>query len=242
VSLIERASESTDGGRVGRSAAESFTLKACQFSLDNHTLGRTPGRIRAQLFRDPWTAEGISVAAASYDMDVIGYLFFAFIVVPVVEIFMITQVASELGWFTTIVLVIGVSLAGAWLVKREGLSVIRRVQGAASNGKLPTNELADGAMIFFAAALMLTPGFITDFVGLALLIPPIRALLRPPMISFFTSRIEVRTQGFGGPRVGGFGRPTPGYGRDVFEADSAPKPADADLTDITPEPPELPNT
>ena len=180
-------------------------------------------------------------------MGVIGYLFIAFIVVPVVEIFMITQVASQLGWATTIVLVIGVSLAGAWLVKREGLSVIRRVRDAASNGKLPTNELADGAMIFFASALMLTPGFITDFIGLALLLPPIRALLRPPVISFFSSRIEVRTQGFGGaafggPGTGGFSRRPPGYGRQVFDADSAPKPADADLTDITPEPPELPNT
>lgn len=175
----------------------------------------------------------------------IGYLFLAFIVVPVVEIFMITQVASQLGWFSTIVLVIGVSLVGAMLVKREGLSVIRRVREATSKGKMPTNELADGAMIFFASALMLTPGFITDFVGLALLIPPIRAILRPPVISFFRSRLEVRTAGFGSAVFGGgapnarFGRRGPGFGRDVFDADSAPRAADADLTDITQDPPEL---
>lgn len=180
-------------------------------------------------------------------MGVIPYLFVAFIVVPVVEIFMITQVASQLGWFPTIVLVIGVSLVGAMLVKREGLSVIRRIRESAGQGRLPTNELADGAMIFFASALMLTPGFITDFVGLALLIPPIRAILRPPVISFFTSRLEVRTAGFGsaafgGRPPGGFGRRTPGFGREVFDADAAPTPADADLTDITPEPPELPPT
>lgn len=177
-------------------------------------------------------------------MDVIGYLFLAFIVVPVVEIFMITQVASQLGWFPTIVLVIGVSMVGAWLVKREGLGVIRRVSAATSTGKLPTQELADGAMIFFASALMLTPGFLTDFIGLALLIPPIRAILRPPLISYFKKRIEVRTAGFGGAAFGasrspGFGRQTPGFGRDVFDAGSEPKPMDADLTDITPEPPEL---
>ena len=116
---------------------------------------------------------------------------------------MITQVASQLGWLSTIVLVIGVSLVGAMLVKREGLSVIRRVRDVAGRGKLPTNELADGAMIFFASALMLTPGFITDFVGLALLIPPIRALLRPPVISFFSKRLEVRTAGFGSAVFGG---------------------------------------
>ncbi len=177
-------------------------------------------------------------------MDVIGYLFLAFIVVPVVEIFMITQVASQLGWLSTIVLVIGVSLVGAWLVKREGLSVIRRVRDAAGKGKLPTNELADGAMIFFASALMLTPGFLTDFIGLALLIPPIRALLRPPVISFFTSRLEVRTASFGGGAFGGgrtgFGRRTPGFGREVFDVDGGQAAADADLTDITEDPPELP--
>ena len=175
----------------------------------------------------------------------IAYLFLAFIVVPVVEIFMITQVASQLGWLPTILLVIGVSMAGAWLVKREGLSVIRRVRDTAGNGKLPTNELADGAMIFFASALMLTPGFITDFVGLALLIPPIRALLRPPVISFFTSRLEVRTASFGSATFGGgsrpgFGRSGPGFGREVFDVDGTQAPADADLTDITQDPPELP--
>lgn len=178
----------------------------------------------------------------------IGYLFLAFIVVPVVEIFMITQVAGQLGWLSTILLVIGVSMVGAVLVKREGLGVIRRVREATSAGRLPTNELADGAMIFFASALMLTPGFLTDFVGLALLLPPIRAVLRPPVVAFFKKRIEVRTAGFGSAVFGnspggsarGFGRRTPGHGREVFDVRGS---AEADLTDITPEPPpELPPT
>lgn len=190
---------------------------------------------------------GISDGASAYDEGVIGNLFFAFIVVPVVEIFMITQVASQLGWLSTIILVIGVSLVGAWLVKREGLDVIRRVRDATGEGRMPTNELADGAMIFFASALMLTPGFLTDFVGLALLIPRIRALLRPRVIAFFKKRIDVRTQGFGstvfgGPGGAGFGRRSPGRGRQVFDVTSSRGAADADLTDITPEPPELPKT
>jgi UPF0716 protein FxsA len=170
---------------------------------------------------------------------VIGYLFLAFIVVPVVEIFLITQVASQISWLPTILLVIGVSMVGAWLVKREGMSVIRRVTTALNAGKIPTNELADGAMIFFAAALMLTPGFLTDFVGLALLIPPIRAFLRPPVVSFFKKRIDARTQGFGSAVFGGARRP--GFGREVFDVDGTRPTADADLTDITPEPPELSN-
>jgi UPF0716 protein FxsA len=180
----------------------------------------------------------------------VAVLFIAFIVVPVVEIFLITQVASQLNWLPTIALVIGVSVIGAWLVKREGLSVINRVRTALKAGTIPTNELADGAMIFFASALMLTPGFLTDFVGLALLIPPIRAILRPPVIAFFKKRLDVKTSGFGSAVFGNstsdapnpFGNtPRPGFGRDVFDAQSSRPVADADITDITPEPPELPS-
>lgn len=181
-------------------------------------------------------------------------LFIAFIVVPVVEIFLITRVASQIQWPLTLALVIGVSMIGAFLVKREGLGVIERVRNGFGAGKLPTNELADGAMIFFASALMLTPGFLTDFVGLALLIPPIRALIRPAVVGFFKKRFEVKATtmgvGFGGgvgqsgvPGAGfpgGFGAPAPpGFGRDVFDVDAKRSAQDADITDITPKKGEL---
>jgi len=180
-------------------------------------------------------------------------LFIAFIVVPVIEIYLITQVASQIAWGPTIVLVIGVSLIGAYLVKREGLGVIERIRGGFGEMRVPTNELADGAMIFFASALMLTPGFLTDFVGLALLIPPIRALMRGPVVKFFSKRLEVKAQGFGVPPgaftsnptsnpFGGAGFRGPGAGRNVYDVDSSRPAADADITDITPEPPELPET
>ena len=158
------------------------------------------------------------------------YLFVAFIVVPIVEIFLITQVAGQLGWLETIVLVIGVSLVGAWLVKREGLNVIRRIRTALQGARMPTNELADGGMIFFASALMLTPGFLTDALGLALLTPPIRAILRPPLIAFFRRRVDVRTSGFAS---GSYGRPGPGTGRRVYDVSGMA--VDADLVDLTPD-------
>lgn len=185
-------------------------------------------------------------------------LFLAFIVVPVVEIFLITQVASQIAWIPTLALVIGISMVGAWLVKREGTGVINRVRDGLGAGRLPTDELANGAMIFFASALMLTPGFLTDFLGLALLIPPIRALLRPTVVNFFKKRIELKTgdigvfgaprsgtagfggagfgSGFGGAGFGASGRP--GFG-DVVDVESKREAADADITDITPQPGEL---
>lgn len=126
------------------------------------------------------------------------WLFVAFVVVPVLEIWLITQIADQIGWMPALALVIGVSVAGAWLVRREGLGVIQRVRDTLRSGRMPTNDLADGAMIFFASALMLTPGFLTDAFGLALLIPPIRAVLRPPVIAFFRRRLDVRIAAMGG--------------------------------------------
>lgn len=173
---------------------------------------------------------------------VVIFLFLAFIVVPVLEIALITQVAGGIGWLSTIVLVIGVSMAGALLVKREGLGVIKRVQESLRSGRLPTNDLADGAMIFFASALMLTPGFLTDGIGLALLIPPIRALLRPPVISFFKKRVDVKTSGMASGLFGGAQGPMgprPRRGGDVFDVDARRTAQDAEATDITKPPPEL---
>ncbi len=187
-------------------------------------------------------------APAAYD-GVVLWLFVAFVVLPVIEIWLITQVAGQLGWPLAIALVIGVSVAGAWLVRREGLGVIRRVQTSLQNARMPTNELADGAMIFFASALMLTPGFLTDAVGLALLIPPIRAVLRPPVIAFFRRRLDVRVGSIGG--VGGF-RPGPGAGPgsgfgfgagptprrgDIVDVDGRPSGADSDGGDDDPDDP-----
>ena len=77
-------------------------------------------------------------------------LFLAFLVIPIVEIFLITQVASQIDWIPTIVLVISISLVGAFLVKREGLSVIQRIRNGFGQLRMPTNELADGAMIFLS--------------------------------------------------------------------------------------------
>ena len=156
-------------------------------------------------------------------MTVVIWLFVAFIVLPVAEIWLITQVAGELGWVPTLLLVIAVSAAGAFLVRREGIGVISRVRGSLEGGRIPTNDLADGAMIFFASALMLTPGFLTDGVGLALLIPPIRAVLRPPIVAFFKRKVDVRVAGLGGARSGGpfgsFGPFENPRRRDAFDVD-----------------------
>ena len=83
-----------------------------------------------------------------------------FIVVPIVELYVIVQVAGGIGVLETIGLLIVVSVVGAWLVRREGLGVLRKVQTQLASGEMPTKQIVDGGLIMFAGALMLTPGFV----------------------------------------------------------------------------------
>ena len=101
-----------------------------------------------------------------------------FIVVPLVEIAVLIQVGSWIGVLETIGLLILVSLLGAWLVKREGIGLIRRVQSELQAGRMPAGAVIDGFLILIAGCLLVVPGFVTDAVGLVLLLPPVRALVR----------------------------------------------------------------
>ncbi len=107
-----------------------------------------------------------------------GLLALAFLVIPLVELAVIIKVGSVFGALNTIAVLILISVAGGWLMKREGLGVVRRVQAQVQAGRVPGQELVDGLLILVGGALMLTPGFLTDGVGLALLVPPVRSALR----------------------------------------------------------------
>lgn len=119
-------------------------------------------------------------------------LFIVFLVVPFVELYVILQVGQAIGVLNTVALLLIVSAVGAWLVKREGLSVLRRAQERAQQGAVPGKELVDGVLILFAGALLLTPGFVTDVVGILLLLPPVRAVLRASVAGWLRRRAEFR--------------------------------------------------
>ena len=112
-----------------------------------------------------------------------------FLVVPLVELFVIIQVAGEIGALNTIGLLVAMSILGGWLMKREGLGVARRLQSQVQRGELPGGELVDAFLILFGGALMLTPGFLTDVVGMALLLPPVRAVVRRTLARRFRARL-----------------------------------------------------
>lgn len=118
----------------------------------------------------------------------LGPLVLLFILVPILELYVIIQVGHVLGVVTTLALLVLISFVGAWLMKREGMSTWRRAQRQVDAGVVPGRELVDGALILLAGALLLAPGFITDAIGLLLLLPPVRAAVR----AFTRHRIERR--------------------------------------------------
>jgi UPF0716 protein FxsA len=105
-------------------------------------------------------------------------LVIAFVLVPLAELAVLIAVGDWIGLVPTLILLLVVSVVGAWLAKREGLAAWRRFQLALASGRMPTVEVADGAMILLAGALLLTPGFLSDVLGILLLLPPTRAMAR----------------------------------------------------------------
>ena len=118
-------------------------------------------------------------------------LFVIFIGVPFAEIYVLLQVGHVIGVFNTLALLVIISVVGAWLAKREGLGVIRRMQRSIEAGRVPGAEVVDGFLILLAAALMLTPGFLTDIVAIFLLLPPVRAVVRRELRRRFARRIQI---------------------------------------------------
>lgn len=121
----------------------------------------------------------------------VGVLALLFLVVPLVELAVIIQVGQWLGVADTIAVLVLVSVAGAWLAKREGLAVLRRIRQQLDQQRMPAAELLDGALILFAGVLLLTPGFLTDVLGLLVLLPPVRAALRRAVRRYLTRRFVV---------------------------------------------------
>jgi UPF0716 protein FxsA len=109
---------------------------------------------------------------------VIAFFVALAIVIGVVEISVIIQVGQWIGFLNTVGLLLLVSLVGAWLVKRQGLGVMARIREQRSAGRIPATEAFDGALILVAGVLLVIPGFVTDALGLLLLIPPVRAVAR----------------------------------------------------------------
>lgn len=115
----------------------------------------------------------------------------ALVVVPIVEISVLLQVGQLLGVLPTVVLLVVMSLLGAYLLRREGARTWRAFRTALASGRLPAAEVADGALVILGGALLLTPGFATDAFGLLCVLPPTRAVLRRLLTRQVARRLSV---------------------------------------------------
>lgn len=115
-------------------------------------------------------------------------LLLAFIVVPLVEIAVFIQVGGAIGTWPTVALVILTAIAGTWLIRLQGLSTLARAEASLQQQNLPVRELFDGVCLLLAGALLLTPGFVTDTLGFALLLPPVRLLAGSWLLQLIKAR------------------------------------------------------
>src|SRR3954454_222981 len=135
-----------------------------------------------------------------------------FIVGPIVELFVIIQVGEAIGVLPTIALLIADSILGSLLMRSQGRVAWRRFNVALAERRIPHREVLDGVLVIFGGALLLTPGFVTDILGIVLLLPPTRALVRGVVGRRVLPRVVV--SGLGGAGLGGFdGARGPGEAR-----------------------------
>jgi UPF0716 protein FxsA len=131
---------------------------------------------------------------------VLAPLVLLFIVVPIVELYVVIQVGQAIGALPTIAILIADSLLGSLLLRSQGRGVWRRFNQTLAAGRPPAREVLDGVLVIFGGALLLTPGFVTDVFGILFLLPPTRAVLRGLLVRRFARRLVVAV-----PGVGAFG-------------------------------------
>lgn len=102
------------------------------------------------------------------------YILAALILVPLAEIVVFIEVGGLIGALPTVALVVAIAILGTWLLRRQGLDTFRKTQEALNRGEMPVTEMLDGFFLVFASLLMVTPGLLTDAIGLLLLVPSLR--------------------------------------------------------------------
>jgi UPF0716 protein FxsA len=158
-------------------------------------------------------------------------LIVVFIVVPLAELYVILKVGDAIGVLPTLAILVADSLLGSWLLKSQGRAVWRRFNEAVQAGRVPHSEIIDGVLVIFGGAFLITPGFLTDIVGLLLLIPPTRAGFR---------RLTRRMIERGNPIIGVAGAAARSRSDSRSRPDASVYDVEGTATEVDTEPPRLP--
>lgn len=116
-------------------------------------------------------------------------LLILFTLVPIVELYVLIEIGSMIGTLPTIILIFLTGIAGAYLARMQGFSLLNRIQNEMNQGRMPRSELVDGAMILVGGVLLLTPGFCTDLLGFSLLIPVTRNIYKGWLVQWLEKKL-----------------------------------------------------
>ena len=124
------------------------------------------------------------------------YLFLLFTLVPLVELWLLFRIAQETSFLFTLALVLTTGIVGASLARWQGWRTMARIQGELNANRMPADAMVDGLLILVAGLLLVTPGVMTDAVGFALLVPPLRTLVKRAAKAWFRRNFRVETVDF----------------------------------------------
>ena len=117
-------------------------------------------------------------------------LLILFTIIPIAELYLLIKIGGLIGALNTVLIIFLTAVIGAYLAKTQGFIVIRKINQALKEGRLPARELLDGLFVLLGGFTLLTPGFITDFIGLSMLFPPTRTLYIKLSVQIIQTKIE----------------------------------------------------
>jgi UPF0716 protein FxsA len=124
---------------------------------------------------------------------VLAKLFILFTVVPAIDLYLLIKIGGIIGAGPALAIAIGVGLLGAWVARREGVRVLREWQAAVVRGEMPREGVTSSLLVLVGGVLLIAPGFLTDILGLLLLIPPTRRLVASWLAAWAQKRLEAHT-------------------------------------------------
>jgi len=120
----------------------------------------------------------------------IAKLLLLFILVPLVELFLLIEIGRLIGTLSTLTIIVCTGILGAFLARRQGIGVLQQIRTEIANGRLPASQLADGVIILLAGAVLITPGVLTDALGFLCLIPASRKIIKKRLWRWLESAVH----------------------------------------------------
>lgn len=118
-------------------------------------------------------------------------LLLLFILLPFVEMTLLVLLGQATEWWVPIVFILATGVLGAWLARTQGAAVYRRIQTELAAGRMPTDAMIDGVMIFVAGLLLVSPGVLTDLLGITAMLPPVRRFYRRQLVTWFHRHFKI---------------------------------------------------